>query len=180
MSYRFTAPTTTRAPTRGLARAPHRLAALLSLSVLGACAATPPADPQGAAAGGEPALGAATVPAPTLYDELGGASGVEALTEQFIREIAADERIRGRYRDTDIGRFHRMMKEQMCMRTGGGCEYTGDDMKRTHAGMDIQPNEFNAIVEALMRAMDEQGLPVSTQNRLLSLYAPMRAEIIDR
>ena len=52
------------------------------------------------------------------------------------------------------GRFYRMMQQQMCESTGGGCTYEGDDMRRTHAGMDITPTEFNAIVEALMRAMD--------------------------
>ena len=165
-------------------RTARRVATLLALSVLGACATTPGHDPAGTghpdAADGEPALGAAALSVPTLYDELGGASGVEALSARFIREIAADERVRGRYRDTDIARFHAMVQEQMCARTGGGCVYTGDDMRRTHAGMDIHPGEFNAIVEALMRAMDQRGLAVTTQNKLLALYAPMRDEIIDR
>ena len=176
MPHRFTAGAGAR-PTRRTAR---RTLALLALCALGACAATPPADPNVAASSVEPALGAAARSAPTLYDELGGADGVEALTAQFIREIAADERIRGHYRDTDIGRFHVKVQEQMCARTGGGCTYTGDDMKRTHGGMNIQPGEFNAIVEALMKAMDKRGLSVTTQNKLLALYAPMRADIIDR
>ena len=146
-------------------------------SALGACATRSPdtaAPPLGAArADGAPA-------AHTLYDELGGAEGVASLVERTIRGIAADERIRGHYRDTDIGRFDRMMQLQMCERTGGGCTYTGDDMRRTHGGMRITPTEFNAVVEALMDAMDAEGLPVATQNRLLELYAPMREDIIDR
>ncbi|MGQ7846071.1 group I truncated hemoglobin [Granulosicoccus sp. 3-233] len=116
----------------------------------------------------------------TLYEELGGEPGVEQLTTDFIREIAADERIKGRYRNSDIGRFHRMMVEQMCMKTGGGCAYTGDDMQQTHAGMKITRVEFNAIVEALMRAMDRNALPQGVQNRLLALYAPMHGDIVNR
>ncbi|ASJ71454.1 group I truncated hemoglobin [Granulosicoccus antarcticus] len=118
--------------------------------------------------------------APTLYEELGGAAGVDTLTTDFIRKIAADERIKGRYRDSDIGRFHRMMGEQMCLLTGGGCTYTGDDMLRTHAGMKITRVEFTAIVEALMLAMDKNNIPQGTQNRLLELYAPMHNDIVDR
>ena len=144
-------------------------AAALSLAALGACAA--PASVPVEARGSD---------APTLYAELGGEAGVAALTERFIREIATDERVRGHYRDSDMGRFYRMMQLQMCERTGGGCTYTGDDMRRTHAGMNIDPTEFNAIVEALMRAMDARGLPMATQNALLALYAPMREDIIDR
>lgn len=116
----------------------------------------------------------------TLYEALGGDSGIDELSADFIREIAADERIRGRYRDSDIDRFHRMMAEQMCMITGGGCTYTGDDMQRTHAGMNITRVEFNAIVEALMRAMDSNNIPQGTQNRLLALYAPMHEDIVNR
>ena len=114
----------------------------------------------------------------TLYEELGGETGVEQLTNDFIREIAADQRIKGRYRNSDIGRFHRMMVEQMCMETGGGCTYTGDDMQQTHAGMKITRVEFNAIVEALMRAMDSNDIDQGVQNRLLAIYAPMHQDIV--
>ena len=44
--------------------------------------------------------------------------------------------------------------------------------------MNINKTEFNGIVEALMRAMDTNKLPVSTQNRVLEIYAPMRPDII--
>lgn len=136
--------------------------ALLGLA-LSACSTTPDAPSE-----------------PALYEELGGAAGVEKLTTDFIREIAADDRIKGRYRDSDIGRFHRMLIEQMCKETGGGCAYTGDDMRRTHAGMNINRVEFNGIVEALMRAMDNNGIPQGTQNRLLEIYAPMHGDIVNR
>lgn len=126
----------------------------------------------GCAAPGKPAA------EPTLYASLGGETGVEQLTTDFIREIASDARIRGHYKNTDIGRFHRMMQLQMCEKTGGGCVYPGDSMKRTHGGMNINKTEFNGVVEALMRAMDKNNLPTSTQNRLLALYAPMRPDII--
>lgn len=125
-------------------------------------------------------VGCTTAPdaRPTLYEQLGGNAGVEQLMSDFIREIAADERIKGRYRDSDIGRFHRMMQLQMCELTNGGCRYTGDDMRRTHGGMNISRVEFNAIVEALMRAMDKNAISQGVQNRVLSLYAPMHKDIV--
>ncbi len=178
----------------------HAITAFLAIAIItltNACSTTPSRMdarkdaqmPAGVIAGGtrtadaEPGLGAARraapAAAPTLYDQLGGASGVEQLTTDFIRELAADERVRGRYRDTDIGRFHTMMKQQMCMETGGGCEYTGDDMRRSHAGMNIGKAEFNAVVEALMSAMDKNRVPQGVQNQLLAKYATMREDIIE-
>ena len=114
----------------------------------------------------------------TLYEALGGADGVELLTNNFLIELAADDRVRHHYEKSDIGRFHRMMKLQICELSDGPCVYTGDNMKRTHGGMNIQSFEFNAVVEALMRAMDKSGLNPGVQNRLLALMAPMRADII--
>jgi len=114
----------------------------------------------------------------SLYEKLGGEAGVNKLTSDMIREIAADDHIRGHYKDTDIGRFHTMMQLQMCEKTGGGCIYTGDDMRRVHGGMNIKKSEFNSLVEAMMRAMDKNNIPISTQNQMLEIYAPMRADII--
>ena len=78
----------------------------------------------------------------------------------------------------NIGRFDAMLREQLCAESGGGCAYTGDDMRRAHAGLDITRAEFNAMVEALADAMDAQGLPVAVQNRVLALHAPKRADVL--
>lgn len=172
---------------------PHTLSRTFRVSTLimlvmmaSACSTTPPitSAPGAPSTTNEPALGAAQRPAsaasPSLYDELGGVAGVETLTADFIRELAADERIKSHFRDADIGRFHKMLQQQMCVETGGGCSYTGDDMQRSHAGMDITKVEFNAVVEAMMNALDKNDVPQSVQNQLLSRYAPMRKDIIER
>ena len=114
----------------------------------------------------------------TLYEALGGAKGVELLADNFVIELAADDRVRHHFEKSDIGRFHRMIQLQICELSDGPCVYTGDNMKLTHGGMNIQSYEFNAVVEALMRAMDSSGLNPGTQNRLLAIFAPMRADIV--
>jgi hemoglobin len=53
------------------------------------------------------------------------------------------------------------------------------DMKRTHAGMDINAANFNALVEVLQESMDARGIAFSDQNRLLAKLAPMHREIIN-
>ena len=114
----------------------------------------------------------------TLYEALGGAEGVELLADNFVIELAADDRVRHRFEKSDIGRFHHLIRLQICELSDGPCVYTGDNMKRTHGGMDIQSYEFNAVVEAMMRAMDSSGLNPGVQNRLLAIFAPMRADIV--
>lgn len=113
-----------------------------------------------------------------LYDELGQQQGISQLMESFVLEIAADERIIHHFENVDIDRFHRMLSEHICELSGGPCEYMGESMVTVHTGMNISRAEFNAVVEHLMTAMDEQQLPVSTQNRLLAILAAFHKEVI--
>lgn len=51
-------------------------------------------------------------------------------------------------------------------------------MVEVHRGMRISSAEFNAVVENLITAMQQQQLSVSTQNRLLAILAAMQHEIV--
>jgi len=71
-----------------------------------------------------------------------------------------------------------MLAEQFCQVAGGGCAYTGLPMDKAHQDMDIAKSDFNALVEVLQAAMDAQGVPFATQNRLLARLAPMHRDIV--
>ena len=117
---------------------------------------------------------------PTLCNLLGGGDGLSKLSVQFITEIAVDDRIRPRYAEADIGRFHRMMQEPPWEVTDGSCKYSGESMAKTPGGMNIRSSEFNALVEALMQAMNSLQLPISAQNNLLARLAVYRPDIVGR
>ncbi|WP_404408229.1 group 1 truncated hemoglobin [Pseudidiomarina marina] len=114
----------------------------------------------------------------TLYDELGQEQGISQLMEAFILEIAEDDRVIHHFENVDIDRFHRMLSEHICELSGGPCRYSGESMVTVHTGMNISRAEFNAVVENLMTAMDQQQLAVSTQNRLLAILASFHKEVI--
>ncbi|GGC98007.1 group I truncated hemoglobin [Halopseudomonas salina] len=131
--------------------------------------------------GGCAAHSAAPPPAEDeLYQALGGQSGIERIVEGLLINIADDERIVSHFVDADIDRLFEKLVEQICMESGGPCEYTGDSMEDSHAGMDITEGDFNALVENLIVAMTAEGVPVTSQNRLLHRLAPMRGSIIYR
>ncbi|MDP1931746.1 MAG: group 1 truncated hemoglobin [Gammaproteobacteria bacterium] len=113
-----------------------------------------------------------------LFDALGGQEGVNVIVENFIMQIARDERIIDHFAVSNVERFRMMMREHLCFLADGLCEYTGDSMIDTHAGMGVTEGDFNAIVEDMMAAMNQAGVPIGTQNRLLSRLAKLRGEII--
>lgn len=140
----------------------RRLAVLtLSLS-LSACASTAP------------------VADDSLYQALGGQSGIERIVEGLLINIADNPQIVGHFAETDIDRLNQKLIEQFCVESGGPCEYTGDSMRDSHTGMNLTEADFNALVEDLIDAMQDLDVPVTAQNRLLARLAPMRSEIIYR
>lgn len=121
---------------------------------------------------------ATPVPETSLYRQLGGEAGLDAITTEFIRNIAADERVRPRFHNVDILRFKAGFETYLCAVSEGPCEYEGDSMQAIHAGHDYTDREFNAIVALLVDAMEELKVPTGAQNRLLARLAPSYNEIV--
>lgn len=122
----------------------------------------------------------ASQPKATLYDDLGGAPGVDAIVDNFIHGLAADPVIFPYFADSHVSRFREKITEHLCAISDGPCQYTGDNMVDIHVGMDITENHFNRVVDILYNAMEKEQLPHRTQNRLIARLAPLRQEIIYR
>lgn len=113
----------------------------------------------------------------SLYQQLGGEAGINAITDGLLHEIEHDPRIVHHFADTDIARFRRLLAEQLCEISGGPCQYSGETMAKSHTGFNISLADFDALVEGLIKVMQQQQIPISAQNQLLALLAPMYSEI---
>ena len=113
-----------------------------------------------------------------LYQELGGESGVAVIVDNFIMAIARDERVIDYFAVSNVQRFREKMLEHICLVAEGPCTYTGDTLVDVHTGMNVKEGDFNAIVEDMMAAMNQSGVAIGTQNRLLARLATYRGEII--
>ena len=114
---------------------------------------------------------------PSLYQQLGGATGIEAITDGLLHEIEHDQRIVHHFADTDIARFRRLLAEQLCELSGGPCVYSGGTMQQSHTGFNISLADYDALVEGLIKVMQQQNISISAQNQLLALLAPMYKDI---
>lgn len=115
-----------------------------------------------------------------LYGELGGTPGITRIVEGMLLNVARDPRIAAHFRDAHIERLRDKLVEQFCLAAGGPCTYTGDSMEEVHHGMGVTAADFNALVEDLIAAMDEQGIAVPVQNRLIARLAKLRGVIIQQ
>jgi len=131
------------------------------------------------------ALGLAQAQAPatpddSLFRALGGLPVIERVVQDFMDNMLADARIRHTFDNSNVKRVREKLVEQFCQLSGGGCIYTGDPMREVHQGLKLSNADFNVLVEDLQLAMDKNGIPSRTQNRLLALLAPMQRETVSR
>lgn len=115
----------------------------------------------------------------SLYQQLGGQPGLQALMDDFMQRLLADTRMNPFFKEADQAHIKAELVVQVCEVSGGPCRREGPDMKRVHEGVDIDRAAFNALVEVLQTSMEARGIPFSAQNRLLARLAPMHREIIN-
>jgi hemoglobin len=113
-----------------------------------------------------------------LYDRLGGQRAIVAVVDDFVGRVAADDRIRLRFINTDIPKFKALLVEFVCMATGGPCKYTGQDMETSHAGMELVEDEFNALVEDLSATLDKFKVPAKEKGELLGALGPLEPRVV--
>lgn len=114
----------------------------------------------------------------SLYSQIGGAPKIAEIVDNFIAEIEQDKIMLSYFRGSDIGRFREKMNEHLCSLAGGGCEYTGDSMVDVHTGMNLTEHDFNHGVDLFIEAMNKADVPHPLQNKLLSVMAPTRDEML--
>jgi hemoglobin len=122
----------------------------------------------------------AAVAEKTLFDRLGGMAAIEAVIDDFLGNVLADDRINKRFAETDAADLRQKLIDQVCEAAGGPCKYTGEDMVEAHKDMNVTDAEFDALVEDLVRSLDAKGVGSSEKNELLGVLGPMRSDIVGK
>ena len=115
-----------------------------------------------------------------LYYRLGGYDAILAVTDDFIKNVAADRRINGFFAHTDIPSFRRKLADFICVGTGGPCIYFGRNMVSAHAGMGVRSRHFTALVQDLGKTLKKFKVPPREQTELAAILAPMKRDIVTR
>ena len=113
-----------------------------------------------------------------LYDRLGGQDAITLVVDDFVANAANDDRIKHFFANSDAKNLKAKLVEQICQETGGPCKYTGKDMRTVHTGMKISEDDFNALVEDLVKALDKHKVPEKEKNELLTKLGSMKGDVV--
>ena len=114
----------------------------------------------------------------SLYERLGG--------EETIRSIAADSfdnhvnnpTVKARYGESDRDKVIQTVTEFICAGTGGPQPYTGKNMADAHRGMNISEQEYLAVVDDIMAALEKNGVGEREKQEMLMIGYSLKGEIL--
>lgn len=91
----------------------------------------------------------------SLYEKLGGQQAIKQVVDDFYKDVLADDTVNHFFAHTDMEKQRRHQTAFISYALGGPAQYTGRSMEKAHAGLNLQPEHFDAIVKHLSDALAE-------------------------
>jgi len=119
----------------------------------------------------------------TLYQRLGGSSGIDALVTDIVALHMENPVIRARFRPyLETPEKLEITKKHLCAfleaGSGGTAKYTGRTMRDTHRGMNINEAEYIATIDDILTALRKHGIDEQTQKDVLAIAYSLKEEIL--
>jgi hemoglobin len=115
----------------------------------------------------------------TLYQRLGGADGIARLVDDVIAAHLNNPLVRPRYENVkDIETLKRVSREFFCAGSGGPETYTGRDMLAAHKGMNVSEQEFLAVTDDIVGAMNKNGIEEAAKKDVIAILYSLKEQII--
>ena len=115
----------------------------------------------------------------TLYQRLGGEEGIARLVDDAVAAHLANPLVKTRYENIkDLDHAKQMAREFICAGSGGPQAYTGRDMLTTHKGMNISEQEFLAVTDDIIGAMNKNGIEEDAKKDVLAILYSLKGDII--
>lgn len=119
----------------------------------------------------------------SLYDRLGGYTGISAVVDVFADRLFADPKINrffaGMGADTRNS-FKQKNKNLVCNVTGGPCKVISRSARVVHEGLGITNGDFDVVAGHLKATLDQFSVPEQEQDDLFAIILTLKPQIVDR
>ena len=114
----------------------------------------------------------------TLYEKFGGEETIAKVVDYFYELVLADDTVNHFFKNTDMEKQRRHQTKFISFALGGPNQYTGGSMAKAHAGMNLQPAHFDAIVKHLHDALAHFGVSEADRSQALRKVEALRDDIL--
>lgn len=113
-----------------------------------------------------------------LYERLGGADKIAAIVDEMADLHLKNPLIAPRFQKSDIPKLKRLAYEFFCAGAGGPERYSGRDMRTTHGGMNINEQEFVAVIDDVVAAMEKVGIGPQEKNEVVAILYSLKGDVV--
>lgn len=115
-----------------------------------------------------------------LFERVGGRDGVRSVVEKTMANHMANPVIKTRFEHADQG-FDELVEhatEFFCTGLSGVETYQGRPMSVVHGGMNVTDEEFCAVLDDILDAIDSVGIRNPERAELLEILYSMKPEVV--
>lgn len=114
----------------------------------------------------------------TLYERLGSSEGIQRIAGDLIDRHFENPLIGRRFVRFDRDSLKDVAAKFFISGTGGPNVYEGGDMVSAHRGMNINNDEFMAVLDDAMAAMESNKVGQREKEEVLYIFFSMKGEVV--
>ncbi|MCG7497443.1 group 1 truncated hemoglobin [Vibrio sp. Of7-15] len=114
----------------------------------------------------------------SLYERLGGTENITKIASDLVDIHLSNPSISPRYANSDVSILKNGAATFFIAGTGGPNIYAGKDMISTHKGMNISGDEFLAVLDDALEALEKNGVGQREKEEVLYVLYSMKPEIV--
>ena len=114
----------------------------------------------------------------SLFDRLGGSERITKIASDLVDIHLANPRIAPRYASSDVEAVKKGAATFFISGTGGPDVYKGKNMLATHKGMNIDGEEFLAVLDDALEALEKNNIGQREKEEVLFVLYSMKPEIV--
>ena len=119
----------------------------------------------------------------SLFERLGGSSGINALVDDIVSLHMENPAIRARFRPyLETPDKLQVTKKHLCAfleeGSGGAAKYSGRSMRDAHRGMNISEAEYMAATDDILATLRKHGIDEQTQKDVLAIAYSLKGDIL--
>lgn len=121
----------------------------------------------------------------SLYERLGGATGIPKLVDAVLAEHMENPIIGPRFRPfasqpERLATAKRHLVTFLASGSGGPEKYEGRSMPEAHRGMNIQAAEYVAAIDDILKVLERHGIDPGARNDVLAIAYSLKDAIVQQ
>lgn len=112
------------------------------------------------------------------YEQVGGARTLRTAVDVFYRRVLDDPATAAYFQGIDLARLSAHQRAFLTAVLGGPDTYAGRDLFSAHAGLDIDDQAYDAVVEHLLGTLRDLDVPADVFDHVVGRLDELRPLIV--